>query len=112
MAGPRTNQAIDDQSGMTRPNRRVNLRPDGQRDVARTAAFTISLCSCTALNQMCGQQAYVNPLLDQSEGGRKAITAIVSWTTQNPNWTETLSEALEHSNRLSRQSLTGRFHQI
>jgi hypothetical protein len=56
---------------------------------------------------MGGQQAYVNTLLAQSKGGSETITAIVSWTTKNPNWSATLAESIEHSNRLSSQALTG-----
>jgi hypothetical protein len=61
---------------------------------------------------MCGQQAYVNTLLGQSDGGCEAITTIVSWATKNPNWTAMLTESIEHSNRLGSQALTGGFHQI
>ena len=107
-----TEQTIDDQSWVACAHRRLNFWPDGQWYSRSTATLTVTLCRSTSLDEMCGQQADVDTILGQTEGGSEAVTAIVARSTKNPNGTATTIEALQHTNRLSSQSLASRLHQI
>ena len=107
-----TEQTIDDQSWVACANRRLDFWPDGQWYSRSTATLTVTLCRSASLDEVRSQQADVDTILGQTERGSKTIAAIVARPTKNPNGTATTIEALQHTNRLSSQSLASRLHQI